>query len=546
MSFLVFSKKIVRIFARLLSITGLVTVLIACGGNNSQDPTTQPIEPATFKPVGQPLTFEIDTRAPAAESTWQYDEYDTLINDYSDPNNKKIELELWTSHTYDFDIDWGDGTTQSNVSQSLTHTFPKPGRYTIKIYGKYSRPKFEGLRLQKLLSWGDIEYLSFAYSFMNATGEISTTEIPNHSKVSNYSSMFSGATAIPKNIAQWDMSQATNTSSMFRETDFNQDISDWNVSNVTNMEWMFAESDFNQDISNWNVSKVVNMRSMFLESAFNQPIANWDVSKVTNMSAMFKSSKFDQPIDAWDVSNVKDMSYMFAHSNFNQDLNSWDVSSVKNMSAMFHAAPFFNGLIANWDVSSVKNMSNMFSAHTLERFGYVIKDSVFNQDLSTWDVSGVTDMSYMFSGTGQFNQDISQWNVSSVINMNGMFSYAYSFNQDISQWNVTNVTSMNDMFTNLYWAGDDMPYSIKEDMMFNQDLGQWNISNVEDMEGMLQGLTLTVENYDALLQGWSTRTVIKDLTLDAGENQFSSASASARDLLLTEYGWTINDGGQIE
>lgn len=58
-------------------------------------------------------------------------------------------------------------------------------------------------------------------------------------------------------VSQWDVSNVTNMSGLFKCLDFNGDISQWDVSNVTDMEDMFAESEFNQDISQWSVDKVV-------------------------------------------------------------------------------------------------------------------------------------------------------------------------------------------------------------------------------------------------------------------------------------------------
>ena len=70
----------------------------------------------------------------------------------------------------------------------------------------------------------------------------------------------------------------------------------WNVSNVTNMSNMFSDSEFNGDISNWDLSMVTDMRYMFCNSKFNSNISKWDVSNVTNMGSMFSHSSFNGDI----------------------------------------------------------------------------------------------------------------------------------------------------------------------------------------------------------------------------------------------------------
>lgn len=75
----------------------------------------------------------------------------------------------------------------------------------------------------------------------------------------------SAATTNYRVISDWDISQATDMSELFRrKTTFNDDVSNWDVRNVTNMSVMFSEIlAFNQDISAWNVSSVNDMLSMF-------------------------------------------------------------------------------------------------------------------------------------------------------------------------------------------------------------------------------------------------------------------------------------------
>ncbi len=270
------------------------------------------------------------------------------------------------------------------------------------------------------------------------------------------------------------------------------------LSLVTDMSHMFYRAtSFDQDIGGWDVSSVTNMSAMFgLASSFNQDIGNWDVSSVTNMSAMFyRAYSFNQDIGDWDVSSVTIMESMFNKtSSFNQDIGSWDVSSVITMNSMFYEASSFNRYIGNWNVSSVINMVAMF-----------YQANSFNQDIGGWDVSSVKYMSVMFYGASAFNENIGAWNVSLVTNMAFMFHQAGSFNQDIGDWDVSSVTNMSNMFS----------------------------------------ATLSVSNYDSLLNGWSQRALRPNVIFGADVNKYSPASSAARQKLIDDYGWYITDGGSI-
>ncbi|MDC0189548.1 BspA family leucine-rich repeat surface protein, partial [Flavobacteriales bacterium] len=161
------------------------------------------------------------------------------------------------------------------------------------------------------------------------------------------------------------------------------------------------------------------------------------------------------------------------------------------------------------------NMIAMFSADN------------FNQDIGDWDVSNVTNMSLMFAGAGNFNQDIGNWDVSNVTQMEGVFALSESFNQDIGNWDVSNVTNMESMF-----------YSAES---FNQDVGGWDVRNVTSMEEMFKNAVLSAQNYDALLNCWSTLELQPDVNFSASSSY--CLGHYARAYIIYSFNWAIDDDG---
>jgi len=350
-------------------------------------------------------------------------------------------------YIYDYTIDWGDGTIQTNMTDNVVHTYETAGIHTISISGAFPaiylgtgefNPTPEQAKsreqLKSVEQWGTIQWqtMEFAFAVVD-TLAINATDAPDLSQVTTLEFMFAFGDNLSGSFSHWDVSNINSMKNMFTSSSFNQDITAWDVSNVISMEGMFSQSSFNQDIGSWNVANVTNMRAMFFATPFNQDISSWDVGNVTDMSFLFANTPFSQNISTWNVSNVTDMGFMFRSSVFNQDISGWNVGNVTNMGSMFNNS-LFNQDISGWEVGNVTSMLRMF------------QDAQFNQDISRWNVGNVNNMFRMFAGSS-FNQDISNWDVSNVISMLQMFQNS-SFNQDISGWNVANVTDCEDFALN--------------------------------------------------------------------------------------------------
>jgi surface protein len=417
---------------------------------------------------------------PSFDTTWRSD---------------NITLPLVSNGSYNFNVDWGDGTEDTITAwddAAKTHTYASAGIYEVGITGEITGWSFNNdgdeeklqdspaRQLLEIRNWGPLGFGNTAGQFFGCIYLIvSANDMPDLAGTTSLHDAFRGCSTIITipSMNGWDTSSVTNMAGMFLDsTAFIQDISGWDTSRVTNMEFMFlAARSFNQDISRWDTSSVTNMSYMFREAdAFNQDISGWNTSRVTNMEFMF-----------------------FGATSFNQDISGWDTSRVTNMEFMFLGANAFDQKISGWNTSSVTNMELMFNGATS-----------FNQDISGWDTSSVTNMANMFGGASSFNQDISKWDTSSVTDMSRMFYGATAFNQDISGWDISSVVTMGEMFLSV---------------------------------------TLSTTNYDAILIGWEGQTVQNDIEFHGGNSKYTAgAAAEARQRLIDDHGWIILDGEQEE
>ncbi|MDF4203695.1 BspA family leucine-rich repeat surface protein [Maribacter sp. SA7] len=463
--------------------------------------------------------------------------------------------------TYNYDVDWGDGATDTGVTGNITHDYATPGTYTVQISGTFPSIYFndeevnDKLKIIEILAWGDIEWQTMENAFYGCENlNFDLIDVPDLAQVTSLKQMFRGCTSFNGIVNDWDTSTINDISGLFHEAEtFNRPLANWNTREVTDMSYTFYEAelfnepldswntaavttmsnmfyhaeDFNQNINNWNVSNVTDMSNLFYYAReFNQPLNLWDVSNVTTMASMFYLTPFNQPINNWNISNVTDISGMFQNSSFNQPLNLWDVSNVTTLASTFAQNNSFNQPLNDWDVSNVTNMNRTFgSAGSLKDFNQpldqwdvsnvttmsgMFESSSFNQPLNGWDVSNVTNMSNMFAGWAStyvtaYNQPLDLWDVSSVTNMSNMF-HDSRFNQNIEGWDVSNVTNMSSMFDNA--------------TQFNQPLNNWSITSLTNLDNTFANTPL----FNQSLDNWNTAAVT------SMRSTFANASAFDQDL----------------
>ena len=329
-------------------------------------------------------------------STW-----DTRLNLFG-INDRKVILPLRSNGTYDFYVDWGDGTPEQHVnnynSSNGAHTYTTPGIYTVTITGTLSgwtynttttgpnggyRSELNPTKLQhyalKLRSIHDWECLQFVpnaryhFVFSNFMTGIPTTVFNGSSAYGAFSSTTGLADAFNNNVATgWDTSSLTDITSMLSMVGYNTstdfDVSNWDVSNVTGMASCFYNmkgwnNGGSSSISGWDTSSVMDMSYVFSScDSFNQDIGNWDVGNVTNMDGSFyNATNFNNggssSISGWDTSNVELMRYIFRGSSFDQPVGYWDTSKLQRIDEAFRFRNYSYDF-ANWVVTGLISATN--------------------------------------------------------------------------------------------------------------------------------------------------------------------------------------------
>jgi surface protein len=216
-----------------------------------------------FNPV---LFYESGRVRTQFVSTWKTDNLST-----GSSTATQIMLPLMSTGTYNFVVDWGDGTSSIITSwnaAATTHTYSVAGTYTLKIKGTCTGWQFNNtgdrLKLLSILSWGRLElgtnegFYFWGCINLNLTN---VSDILDLSQTTSLNGMFRACTSLTtvNRINEWNLSTIEQSNQMFfNASSYNQELS-INTSNFKDMGLMFQNATaFNRNIGNWNVSNVTN------------------------------------------------------------------------------------------------------------------------------------------------------------------------------------------------------------------------------------------------------------------------------------------------
>jgi hypothetical protein len=154
---------------------------------------------------------------PVFRTTWKTDNAGTS-------NGDQITLPLPDSGSYDFEVRWGDGTSDRITSASdaaVTHTYPSPGTYTVEIEGRMTAWKFEDggdkLKVQTVENWGAISYEQYVEAWHGCWNVVfNADDVPDTSRVTNFLAAWQDCRSLTS-FPQLDVSQATSFSYVWRD-----------------------------------------------------------------------------------------------------------------------------------------------------------------------------------------------------------------------------------------------------------------------------------------------------------------------------------------
>ena len=504
-----------------------------------------------------------------------------------------------TGTGYNYNVDWGDGVVETELKGNKTHTYEKEGEYVVKVIGKFPRIYFRALdgdvlHIRSVLQWGNIKWKSMASAFYGCDDmNVEAKDTPDLSNVTDMSEMFfsyrvedSGEySAFDADISKWDISTISNMDGLLGGTkistsNYDKLLSEWSKlelqRNVTFDAGDARASELGikskQEIIenfNWNIrDNIIEVLDSYIQNIGVNETYTLDASKLIASSVDYHGKiKY-----LWEENKQvlgKDKSLKL--DNFSIGTHQLQLTLLNQDELITHRRNIVLNVI---DTNLITPLILNVSAHKLDDSLLFIphygKETFYIIDWGDGKVNYVrADITHKYINASKVRRieikiigDTDSFKVSDKNACSRGPSecfleddYAMVINLlSIEQWGNVEWNSFSHFFYNLpsfdINAVDTPNLSKVIDMsamfldsQFDNDISEWNVSNVKNMNAMFRGVTLSTENYDALLNAWSLLNLQKNVVFDGGNSKYSSNSKEARDRLMNDFNWTVTDGG---
>ena len=364
-------------------------------------------------------------------------------------NNDQFTIPTFGTATYDYTVDWGDGSDDTGQLGNITHTYAAAGEYEIKISGTFPRIYFNSTgdekKLLEIVNWGNNPWTSMDRAFWDCINmDITATDAPDFSNVTSFYNGFRGCTSMTTTgtSADWLAPSCTRMDGMLYDCRslLTCDASNWNTSSVETMEYFFYNCKLLTTLytSGWYTSSlgtgsITNVSTKCLYRAFlschvltTLDVSGWDVSNVASFQELFENCYALNGINVseWDTSNLVITTEMFRECQAltSLDLGSWNVSSLTTLQAAFYNCDVLTtiGDISGWSTGVITNLietfrntdaltvdltglgSNIGAAQARNTFILTSGSGVVT-GYDTWDVSNITSFQATFQSAGATN-----------------------------------------------------------------------------------------------------------------------------------------------
>ena len=415
----------------------------------------------------------------------------------------------WQATANDYDVDWGDGSSDSNVTtHDKTHEYPADGSdvtYQVVITGQFDSLNMnrataaQKLMLTKMVQWGTTKWNNLYSTFHGASlMEYEATDAPDlsvrYGYLKNYlQNCFLGCDSIVSlDLTGWDISGVTGLSNFAPCKGLELfDITGWDTSSVTNiggigggmgystvsgcevrmpdlvfnlnqLQYVFNNGKFSSmDLSNWDIGATSKSMLAFLSGAggvFSLDLSGWtNTQTVTNLSSAFYHGEFTTiNMTGWDTSNVTTFLNTFANIPNLTDvigLNDFRANSATTIKSMF---------------SSSHNLS--FDTHNLSNdFGTDLGNSCTNMSNAFYQIGSGS------GGVGFPPPNVTNFDTSLCTTFGNMFqSVEFNAPIDVSSWDTSALTGGG------WYQGAFYMFGLSHGTT-NFDLSGWDFSRLTDM-----------------------------------------------------------------